>query len=118
MNLHLVRVAADLAPPGAEPIDQLFAGGGGRDWRAVCEGRVLLPFERDTTERCDQWFASLAVLNPGVQALVWPVRRLDRGLVPAGHGRDRRAVLASQRLEQRGLHHPVQPVESVDIAGQ
>ena len=116
--MHLVRVSADLAPSSAEPIDQLFAGSGGRDWRAVVEGRVLLPYERDTTERCDQWFASLAALNAGLQALAWPVRRLDRGLVPAGHRRDRRAVLAGQRLEQRGLHYPVQPVESVDIAGE
>ena len=30
----------------------------------------------------------------------------------------RRAVLAGQRLEQRGQHHPVQPVQSPDVAGQ
>jgi hypothetical protein len=118
VHLHLVRVSADLAPPSAEPSDQLFAGSGGRERRAVVEGRVLLPYERDTTERRDQWFAFLAALNPGLQALAWPVRRVDRGLVPAGHGRDRRAVLAGQRLEQRGLHHPMQPVQSVDIAGE
>ena len=99
-------------------MDQLLAGGGGRDWLAVCEDRVLLPSERDTTERCDQWFASLAALDADLQALVRPVRRLDRGPVLAGHLRDRRAVLAGQRLEQRGLHHPVQPVESVDVAGE
>jgi len=72
VNLHLVRISADLAPSSAEPIDQLLAGCGGRDWRAVVEGRVLLPYERDTTERCDQWFASLAALNSGLQALAWP----------------------------------------------
>ena len=41
------------------------------------QDRVLLPYERDTTEPCDQWLASLAALDNDLQALAWPVRCLD-----------------------------------------
>jgi hypothetical protein len=40
---HLARVAAQLAPPGEEPVDQLLAGVRGPDGNAVDEYRVFLP---------------------------------------------------------------------------
>src|SRR6266702_4806220 len=43
---------------------------------------------------------------------------LGDGLVLTGHRVDRRAVLASQRLEQRGLHDPVEMAQPEDILGQ
>src|SRR5690349_8892505 len=42
----------------------------------------------------------------------------DDGPVFPGHLADRRAVLARQRLEQRGLHDPVQAAQAEDILGQ
>jgi hypothetical protein len=54
VHAHLVRVSADLAPSRHEPVNQLFATGGDRDRLTVVKDRVLLPSERDTTERCDQ----------------------------------------------------------------
>src|SRR6266545_2147489 len=68
VHAHLVRLPAELAPSRQEPVDQLFAAGGCQDWFAVPQGRVLLPPERDTTERRDQRPAILATLNPGLHA--------------------------------------------------
>ena len=48
VDLHLVRLSAELAPSLQEPVDQLLAGAGGRDWFAFVEDRVLLASERDT----------------------------------------------------------------------
>ena len=36
----------------------------------------------------------------------------------ARHLRHRRAVLAGQRLEHRGLHDPPQPVQPADVTGE
>src|SRR5450432_2000192 len=59
VHAHLVRLSAELASSRQEPVDQLFAAGGCQDWFAVGQDRVLLPPERDTTERCDQRLAIL-----------------------------------------------------------
>jgi hypothetical protein len=60
VHAHLVRLSAEFAPSGKEPVDQLLAAGGGRDWFAVPQDRELLPPERDTAERRDQWFPARA----------------------------------------------------------
>jgi hypothetical protein len=99
-------------------MDQLFATGGRLDRNAIPEGRGLLPPERNATERGDQRRLALAAINDGLHACARPVRRLDRGRVSAGDLRHRRVVLACQRLEQRGDHHPAQLAQPVDVAGQ
>jgi len=43
VDLHLVRLPADLAPSRLESVDQLLAKRGSRDWFAVPQDRVLLP---------------------------------------------------------------------------
>src|SRR5258707_11335132 len=63
VHAHLVRLPAELAPSCEEPMDQLLASGGGSDWFAVGQDRVLLPPERDTTERCDQRLPALATVD-------------------------------------------------------
>ena len=65
----------EFAPAGEEPGDQLLADGG-RNWYAVVEGRFLLPFQRDFTEACDQWFPVVTV-DAGLEACAWPVGCLD-----------------------------------------
>src|SRR5262249_54237586 len=54
VHLRLPRLPAELAPPCQEPTNQLAAAGGVPNWFAVLWDRVLLPSERDLTERCDQ----------------------------------------------------------------
>ena len=63
VHAHLVRLPAELAPSREEPVDQLFAAGGRQDWFAVAQDRVLLPPERDTTERRDQRLPALATVR-------------------------------------------------------
>ncbi len=46
------------------------------------------------------------------------MRCVDLGLVLTGHGRHRRAVLGTQRLEHGGRSDPFKPVQSPDVAGQ
>ena len=41
---HLARVAAQFAPPGQEPVDQLLAGVGRRLGNAVDQDRVLVAY--------------------------------------------------------------------------
>jgi hypothetical protein len=65
---------AKLAPPRLEPRDPLAAAGGIPDWLAVDQDRVLLPPERDTTERRDQRSATLAALDANLHALTRRVR--------------------------------------------
>jgi hypothetical protein len=99
-----------------EPGDQLLSADGDRG-DAVGEDRVLPSPQRDATELCYQWFATFA-FNDCLEASARPVRGLDGDPVPVSHLRHRRVVLAGQRLEHGGLHHPFQPVESVDVTGQ
>jgi hypothetical protein len=47
VDFHRAVALAPLTPAGQEPGDQLFAAGG-RDWQAVIEDRLLLPFQRNT----------------------------------------------------------------------
>ena len=118
VHAHLVRVSAELTPSRKEPMDQLLAPGVGPGWFAISQDRVLLPYERNTTERGDQWLLAIAARDADLYACARPVRRFDCGPMLASHIRHRRVVLASQRLEQRGQHHPVKPVQSPDITGQ
>ena len=70
-------------------MDQLLGGSGSRDWFVVAEGREPLASERDTTEPRDQRLPALATVDADLHALARPVRRVDRGLVPASHFRHR-----------------------------
>jgi hypothetical protein len=97
VSLYLPVVLADLAPAGEEPADQLFAAGGTGGWLAVDENRVLAPPKWWITESCDQGPAAVAV-GGGLEALAWPVRRADDGVVLGRHLRHRRVVLTGQGL--------------------
>src|SRR6476660_7579415 len=102
VHMHLAAVPADLAPVRQEPGDQLLMADDARDKGAIGDDRILLPPERNAAEPCDQWLPA-AAFDLGLQALAWPVRCVDDGLVLAGHLRHRRAVLVRQGLQQRGL---------------
>lgn len=117
VDFDLADARAHLAPSRQEPIDQLLVTDGDRGWFAVGEDRGLLPLERNAAEPCGQRFPAVA-FNGHLQALSRPVRCVDGGLVLACHLRHRGAMLAGERLQQRGLHDPAQPVESPDVAGQ
>jgi hypothetical protein len=83
VDFHPGTLVAPLAPPGAEPDDQLPAAGG-RGGLAVGEDRLSLPFERDAAEPGDQWFlparstlASKQVRSPcGVTVLALYLRAI------------------------------------------
>src|SRR3954470_3372348 len=115
MDLDVHRAVADLAPPGEEPVDQLFAGGD-RDGTAVEYDRCLLPLEWYAAEPGDQWLPALA-LDPGFETPPFAMRGVNGGPVFAGHLRHRRAVLECQGLEHGGFHDPAQPGQSPDVAG-
>ena len=113
----VVRCSQISHRPARSRVISSFAAGGGRDWLAVGEDRLLLPFERYAAEPGDQWFPALR------STVAWKHVRGPCGvsmvaLYLRGHLRHRRAVLAGQGLEHRGLHDPVQPVESADVTGQ
>src|SRR5258707_12263665 len=62
-DAHLVRLPAELAPSCEGPMYQLLASGGGRDWFAGGQDRVVLPPERETTERLAPRVPALATEN-------------------------------------------------------
>jgi hypothetical protein len=69
--------------PGVSVSDH--ASGRGPEWNAVAQDRVLLPFERNATERCDQWFLLSPRSMPDLRRFGTARGRLDGGRVLAGH---------------------------------
>jgi hypothetical protein len=63
VHTYIVCWPAELASAREESVGQLRAARGCRDWFAVPQDRVLLPSQRDTAERRDQWFPALATLD-------------------------------------------------------
>ena len=106
------------AAPGEEPVDQLVALGAGHDGPLVGEDGCAHPPEGDPAEAGDQWLPAPVALGDPLQALARPGGGVDGRLVLAGHLPDRRAVLARQGLEQRGLHDPVQAAQAEHVLGQ
>ena len=110
VDLHLVRLLAELAPARQEPVisslRRTVTGTGWRSSRTAFFCRLSgIPPNRATSGFLPSPRSTLAwkhVRGPcGVSIF---------GLVLARHLRHRRAVLAGQGLEHRGLHDPVQPV--------
>ncbi len=116
VDIHRAGLLAQLTPSRLKPGDQLFAADGDRARGAIGQDRVLRAPQGDTTEPCDQWLTTFA-FDACLKAPAWPVRCCDGGLVAVRHLGHRRVVLAGQRLEHGGLHHPFQPVQSVDVSG-
>ena len=117
VDLHLARLLAELAPVRKEPADQLLVWVD-RPGQTVGQDRHLLPPQRYPAEPCDQ-------CSPAVTRRCWPQSRCVARAVSsilalylARHLRHRRAVLAGQGLEHRGLHDPAQPVQSPDVPGE
>ena len=110
------RRVAPLAPPCPEPDGQLLAAGG-QAGKAVGDDCLLLPFQRNATEPGDQWFPARP-FDGGLEADARPVRGGDGCPEFAGHRRHGRAVPGGQRLEQRGLGCPAEPVQPEDVAGE
>src|SRR3954453_15789530 len=54
VDCHRGAVIAQLAPPPAEPADQLLARGGGRDRGGISDDRALVAFESSPAESCYQ----------------------------------------------------------------
>ncbi len=67
VGFHRACLPAQLAPPGHEPGDQLFAADGDRRRDAVGNDRVLLAPQWNATEPCYQWFAAFT-LDAGLEA--------------------------------------------------
>jgi hypothetical protein len=88
----------------------------GAGMRSVRTAFFLAP-QWNPTEPCDQWFATFA-FDADLETSARPGRCGDGGLVAVRHLGHRRVVLAGQRLEHGGLHHPFKPVQSVDVPGQ
>src|SRR5258708_6252590 len=79
--------------------------------------RAAVP-ERDPAEAGDQWFPPPVAFHGDLQAPAGSGGCLDCGLVLPSHRGDRRTVLACQRLEQRGLHDPVEAAQAEHVLGQ
>ena len=117
VDLHLVRAArrARICPCRSRVTSSLRVGG--RAGRRSVEDRVLLPFERDAAEPCDQWLPACAF------DLAWKHVRGPCGVsivalyLRAIFVTDERC-LCRQGLEHRGLHDPAQPVQPVDVTGE
>ncbi len=118
VDLKARRALAEFAAPGEEPVDQLVPPGAGHDGPLVGEGGCAHSPEGYPAEAGGQWLPAPVALDDHLQALARPGGGGDDGPVFPGHLADRRAVLARQRLEQRGLHDPVQPGEPMDVPGQ
>src|ERR1035441_510660 len=117
VDLQVHRVLADLTASGQEPVDQLVAPGAGHDRPPVGEDGCAHSSERGPAEAGDQWFPSPVAFDGDLQALSGSGGCLDGGLVLAGLRGDRRTVLACQRLQQRGLHDPVETARAEHIPG-
>ena len=84
VDCHRAVLPAQLAPAGAEPMDQLLVGCEHQDRNGIGNDRVLVSRERYPAEPCYQVLLAVA-MDRGLKARARPVRRLDLGLVP---GRD------------------------------
>ncbi len=118
VDLQVHRVLAELTAPGKEPVDQLVAPGAGHDRPLVGEDGCAYASERDPAEAGDQWFPPPVAFHGDLQAPAGSGGCLDCGLVLPSHRGDRRTVLACQRLEQRGLHDPVEAAQAEHVLGQ
>ena len=67
VDCHRGAVIAQLAPPPAEPVDQLLSRGVDRDRGGVSDDRALVAFERYPAESCYQVLLALA-LEAGLEA--------------------------------------------------
>src|SRR6266851_10431451 len=108
MNNHIVLLLTDLASSPEQPERHLLAGVDDPFRDAVGDDRFGLPYQRYSTEPCDQWFPA-AAFDDDLQARPQAVRCLDLGFVLRRHLPPGRVVLAGQRLEHRGPHDPMQP---------
>jgi hypothetical protein len=66
VHQHLARFAAQLTPPGQEPVDQLLTGVGGRLGDTVEQDRALVAREGDPAEPGYQIRLAVAV-DPGLR---------------------------------------------------
>jgi hypothetical protein len=84
MDVNVIGLLADLAHAPEESLDDLAVAVWGGIRSTVEEHRVLVPFEGDPAEPCDQWFSALP-LGGGFKAGARPVRCLDFSLVAGCH---------------------------------
>jgi hypothetical protein len=112
VDLKALRALAEFAAPGEEPVDQLVPLGAGHDGPLVGEGGCAHSPEGHPAEAGDQWLPVPVALDDQLQALARPGGGVDDLLALPGHIADRRAVLAREGLEQRGLHDPVQAAQA------
>ena len=94
VDLKALRVLAEFAAPGEEPVYQLVPLGAGHDGPLVGEGGCAHSPERYSAKTGDQWLPAPVALDGQLQALARPGGGIDDGLVLPGHLPDRRAVLA------------------------
>jgi hypothetical protein len=118
VHLHRVWSPAELAASRQEPANQLGVAGAGRDRLAVGEDRFICRVSGMPPNVATNGFLPsprwtlvwMHFRGPcGVSIVAWYFLAIFETDEP---------VFPGQRLEQRGQHHPIQPVQSVDVTGQ
>lgn len=116
--VHRVRVLAELAPPAAEPTEQLLARVGDLGRGSIGEDRAGLALEWDSTEPRYQRLPVVATVKVGFETRTQPMWCGDVGPVAGRHLRHRGLVFRCQRLQHRRLGDPPQPVEPRHVVGE
>ena len=114
---HGRAVLAQLAPPFAEPVDQLPAGRGCRDRGGVTDDRAPVALEGYPAESRNQIRLALPP-SPGLKAGPGAVIGDDLRLVAGGHLGDGGLMLGAQGLQHGRLGVPAQPVQPPDVLGK
>ena len=118
MNLYLLSRAAEFTSVRQHPLEQLAPVGHDELRMAINKDSLMLSLERNPPKVSHQRFLVLTTLHDHLQALSWPMFRLNGGFVLPCHLCDGRAVFACQCFEQRCLRYPVQRVEPANIVSQ
>src|SRR5262249_11070911 len=109
---------ADLTGIGQESGDKLVPGMPAvavRESVLDLEGDVWL--EPDSTESCDQRLLAGPIL-PDLEAPDESPPMVDLGANRPRYLRDGRLMLGREGLQERGLHHPIQPRKPEPILGE
>src|SRR5712692_8834701 len=107
VDLYFLFRATEFTRISKHSLEEFAAVGHGELRMAIHKNGFLLPLEGDAPKAGHQRFLVLATVNNHLQALSWPMLRLNGGFVLPCHLGDGRPVFACQGFEQRCLRYPV-----------
>src|SRR5712692_11206645 len=118
VNLYFLFRATEFTRISKHSLEEFPAVGHGELRMAIHKSGFLLPLEGDAPKAGHQRFLVLATVNNHLQALSWPMLRLNGRLVFPRHLGDGRPVFSRQCFEQRCLRYPMQLVEPAHIVSE